>query len=459
MPNLPYVGPRSTHGQNPPQNSHKGPTISIIRSTRDPDHIYTDLVRIYLLNNRSHHGYIKRRSALLQPSSLAPPVTPEVPKPLKLGRRVKSRTRETVIPEPDYRIPIVLLGIASGLAYTENLVAAVPVGLLGILLLVQTTRVKFVFDDEALEIRIGDQLEELGENVFVGGKNRWKYSTFVNWAYNGHNTYYAEENHEAAKKSLEKAAEHVRCVEEDLTKARGFLCNCAVCSGGCEWTSFVHMEAVLAILLATFTGFRAMMFVACVVSEISNWSRTSSVGGELNQELEEEGVAAKDLETQRLIKMALSSCEAHILNSYSASDDEIPTVDYSLLFSDDPAQRSVALEFLRHACEEFGFFYLVNHTIPETVLDGILKEISNYFDPITLNERKVYRKKGALDTIRWDQNFTSDENREYLKLFSHPQFHAPSNASAFSKIVEKYSEEMRKVVGGLAKAISNTLGV
>ncbi|XP_061345256.1 uncharacterized protein LOC133291090 isoform X2 [Gastrolobium bilobum] len=98
-----------------------------------------------------------------------------------LGRRVKSR--ETVIPEPDYRIPIVLLGIAGGLVYTDNLVPAVPVGLLGLLLLFQTTRVRFVFDDEALEVKIGDQLQESGDNVFVGGRNRWKYSTFVNWEF------------------------------------------------------------------------------------------------------------------------------------------------------------------------------------------------------------------------------------------------------------------------------------
>ncbi|KAG2657748.1 hypothetical protein PVAP13_1KG170800 [Panicum virgatum] len=31
------------------------------------------------------------------------------------------------------------------------------------------------------EVKVGDQLQESGENVFVGGKNRWKYSTFVNW--------------------------------------------------------------------------------------------------------------------------------------------------------------------------------------------------------------------------------------------------------------------------------------
>ncbi|KAI3424546.1 uncharacterized protein J3R85_010559 [Psidium guajava] len=96
-----------------------------------------------------------------------------------LGRNVTQR--ETVVPDPDYRIPIVLLGMAGGLAYTNNLLPAAPIGLLGLLLLFQTTRVRFVFDDEALEVKVGEELQESGENVFVGGKNRWKYSTFVNW--------------------------------------------------------------------------------------------------------------------------------------------------------------------------------------------------------------------------------------------------------------------------------------
>ncbi|KAG4141085.1 hypothetical protein ERO13_D06G054575v2 [Gossypium hirsutum] len=96
-----------------------------------------------------------------------------------LGRKVQKK--ETVVPDPDYRIPFVLLGLAGGLVYTDNLLPAAPVGLLGLLLLFQTTRVRFVFDDEALEVKVGEQLEDSGENVFVGGKNRWKYSTFVNW--------------------------------------------------------------------------------------------------------------------------------------------------------------------------------------------------------------------------------------------------------------------------------------
>ncbi|KAL8234943.1 hypothetical protein R6Q59_021043 [Mikania micrantha] len=93
-------------------------------------------------------------------------------------KKVKEIKRETVIPDPDYRIPTCLAG---GLVYGDNLIAAAPVGLLGLLLLFQTTRVRFVFDDEALEVKIGQELDESGENIFVGGKNRWKYSSFVNW--------------------------------------------------------------------------------------------------------------------------------------------------------------------------------------------------------------------------------------------------------------------------------------
>ncbi|KAL5836139.1 hypothetical protein ACOSQ4_015636 [Xanthoceras sorbifolium] len=119
----------------------------------------------------SNHSFLIRETSSIRGGSV---VVSSV-----LGRKVKNR--ETVIPDPDYRIPVVLLGLAGGLAYTNNLLPAAPVGLLGLLLLFQTTRVRFVFDDEALEVTVGNQLQESGENVFVGGKNRWKYSTFVNW--------------------------------------------------------------------------------------------------------------------------------------------------------------------------------------------------------------------------------------------------------------------------------------
>lgn len=53
------------------------------------------------------------------------------------------------------------------------------------------------------------------------------------------------------------------------------------------------------------------------------------------------------------------------LHDYSL--DEIPTIDYSLLFSKDHNERAKSLEHLGNACKDFGFFYVRTsnaHTYP-----------------------------------------------------------------------------------------------
>ena len=41
---------------------------------------------------------------------------------------------------------------------------------------------KFVFDSDSLEVVLGKEAEET-ENAFVGGENKWKFSTFTNWEF------------------------------------------------------------------------------------------------------------------------------------------------------------------------------------------------------------------------------------------------------------------------------------
>ena len=59
-----------------------------------------------------------------------------------------------------------------------------PVGVLGGFLALQTSRVKFVFAEEDLEVVIGDApTEDQPENAFVGGENKWTFDSFVNWEF------------------------------------------------------------------------------------------------------------------------------------------------------------------------------------------------------------------------------------------------------------------------------------
>jgi hypothetical protein len=50
---------------------------------------------------------------------------------------------------------------------------------LGVLFLVQTFRLSFVCDDQAFSLQ--NTLKESGENVIVGGENKWTYESFVNY--------------------------------------------------------------------------------------------------------------------------------------------------------------------------------------------------------------------------------------------------------------------------------------
>lgn len=93
----------------------------------------------------------------------------------------------------------VALGVlaASALSVTlvHNLFIAGALGLFGLFLFVQTGKIRFVFDDEALEVLVakpaskgdgeleiaGEKLERSRDNFAVGGRNRWNYTAVTDW--------------------------------------------------------------------------------------------------------------------------------------------------------------------------------------------------------------------------------------------------------------------------------------
>jgi hypothetical protein len=97
----------------------------------------------------------------------------------------KREPRPTIVPQPSFNIPATLAALSALSVATHHNNTAGVFGVLAAFLAIQATRVRFVFDDEALEVVIsGKQPGEEGsetENAFVGGRNRWSYDSFVNW--------------------------------------------------------------------------------------------------------------------------------------------------------------------------------------------------------------------------------------------------------------------------------------
>jgi hypothetical protein len=108
------------------------------------------------------------------------------PKPNSEESELITPTFESVVIDPDYKPGLFLLG--TGLLLDTIPYIQITLGLfttlLGALFLVQATRIRFIFDSTSLElVNQGEdgQLESSGENVVVGGANRWATSTIVNY--------------------------------------------------------------------------------------------------------------------------------------------------------------------------------------------------------------------------------------------------------------------------------------
>ncbi|KAK2968658.1 hypothetical protein RJ640_012501 [Escallonia rubra] len=148
----------------------------------------------------------------------------------------------------------------------------------------------------------------------------------------------------------------------------------------------------------------------------------------------------------------------------SDQEDSIPVIDYSLLISSIPDQRSKVIDQLGKACEEWGFFLLVNRGVPETLIDKVF-DASNEFFNLSEDEKRNFDGKNALDPIRCRSSYHNArmENilfwRDYLKVIAHPEFHFPDKPAGFSELSFEYCERTRTVMRELLKGITKSLGL
>ncbi|KAK2979706.1 hypothetical protein RJ640_002878, partial [Escallonia rubra] len=129
-----------------------------------------------------------------------------------------------------------------------------------------------------------------------------------------------------------------------------------------------------------------------------------------------------------------------------------------------PDQQSKAIQDLGKACEEWGFFLLVNHGVPETLIDKVFDASSQFFN-LTEEEKREFEGKNAFDPIRCGTSFHNATTgkillwRDYLKVIVHPEFHFPDKPQGFSELSLEYCEKTRKVARELLRGIRKSLGL
>ncbi|KAL5563439.1 hypothetical protein UlMin_033186 [Ulmus minor] len=151
---------------------------------------------------------------------------------------------------------------------------------------------------------------------------------------------------------------------------------------------------------------------------------------------------------------------------YLLEDDaevKIPTVDFSLLTSGNPDQRSKAIYELGKACEDWGFFTVINHGVPERLMGAVIDGCRGFFE-LSEEDKEEFKANHVLDPIRYGTSFNASVEevffwRDYLKVFVHPQFHFPNKPSGFSEISQDYCKRTQEVARKILEGISESLGL
>lgn len=156
------------------------------------------------------------------------------------------------------------------------------------------------------------------------------------------------------------------------------------------------------------------------------------------------------------------SCDAMI----SAPDStlNLPVIDFSELQG---PNRTQVIQSLQKACQEFGFFQLVNHGIAENIVRDIVNASGKFFD-LPFEERAKYMSSDMYSTVRYGTsvNQTKDQVfcwRDFLKLsctqLENVLSSWPSSPVDFRQTAANYSKHTKFLYLTLIQAILESLGL
>ncbi|GFY90089.1 2-oxoglutarate (2OG) and Fe(II)-dependent oxygenase superfamily protein [Actinidia rufa] len=128
-------------------------------------------------------------------------------------------------------------------------------------------------------------------------------------------------------------------------------------------------------------------------------------------------------------------------NIASETEESIPIIDFSLLTSSDPIRRSEAIHQLSHACQEWGFFMLVNHGVPESLMKAVINGCDEIFN-MSLEEKETYESHDIWAPIRYNTGSNGAKSvsmwRETLRVLMHRPYSFPSELKAVSLGLEEF---------------------
>ncbi|XP_068305365.1 2-oxoglutarate-dependent dioxygenase 21, chloroplastic-like isoform X3 [Pyrus communis] len=135
---------------------------------------------------------------------------------------------------------------------------------------------------------------------------------------------------------------------------------------------------------------------------------------------------------------------------------QVTTIDVSQLHQDSHT-RSVLVRSIHRACQEMGFFQVINHGISKTVTENALGSLSNFFD-LPMDQKKLFSSDDISKPVRFVTN-----SRDFIKLYANPIENWidlwPHNPTEFRESLGRYAAEVKRLSIDIIGAMVESLGL
>ncbi|KAH9302784.1 hypothetical protein KI387_014367, partial [Taxus chinensis] len=129
--------------------------------------------------------------------------------------------------------------------------------------------------------------------------------------------------------------------------------------------------------------------------------------------------------------------------------------------------RQLVIQKIGKACQQDGFFQIINHGVPEAVISNMLEMAKEFFN-MPIEYRQQFYSEDPSRVVRLSTSFNVQKEdvynwRDYLRHHCYPLEKYidawPSEPPAYREVVGKYCTEVRALVLKLLAAISESLGL
>ncbi|KAK6804307.1 hypothetical protein RDI58_002091 [Solanum bulbocastanum] len=153
----------------------------------------------------------------------------------------------------------------------------------------------------------------------------------------------------------------------------------------------------------------------------------------------------------------------HPNGTLSNSNTCLPIVDLSLL--QHPLLRPQIIQQVHLACKELGFFQVVNHGIPLSVMKDALDNAIEFFD-LPSEEKMHLLSSNVHDPVRYSTSLNDDKDkvsfwRDFLKHYANPISNWidlwPSNPTFYKEKMGNYSMAVQKLQEEIMEVIFESL--